>query len=86
MRVQVCEANLVRRIVGVKRADKRRTDGLRVEVGVKDNVKKKLARNSLTRVGHAEIMGDGKLAKRADAQKVEGKRGERGLKLRWGIA
>ena len=37
-KVQVCETNLVRRIVGVKRADKRRTDELRVEVGVKGNV------------------------------------------------
>ena len=82
-KVQVCETNLVRRIVGVKRADKRRTDELRVEVGVKDNFKKKLARNCLTWAGHAEMMGDEKLAKRADAQKVEGKRR---LKLRWGIA
>ena len=57
--------------VGVKRADKRRTDELTVEVGVMENVKKKLARS---------------LAKRADAQKVEGKRGERRLKLRWGVA
>ena len=47
-KVQVCETNLVRRIVGVKRADKRRTDELRVEVGVKDSFKKKLARSSLT--------------------------------------
>ena len=52
--------------VGVKRADKRRTDELTVEVGVMENVKKKLERI---------------LAKRADAQKVEGKRGERRLKL-----
>ena len=49
-KVQVCETNLVRRIVGVKRADKRRTDELRVEVGVKENVKKKLATNSFDHV------------------------------------
>ena len=35
-KVQVCETNLVRRIMGVKRANKRRADELRVEVGVKE--------------------------------------------------
>ena len=45
-----------------------------MEVGVKESKKK---------YGHAERMGDEKLAKTADAQKVEGKRVERGLKLRW---
>ena len=78
-KVQVCETNLVRRIVGVKRTDKRRMDELRVEVGVKENLKKKLA--SLTWAGHAERMGDDKLAKTADVQKVVEERGERGSKL-----
>ena len=41
---------------------------MRVEVGTKGNSKKKLAR---TWAGHVETMGDEKLAKRADAQKVE---------------
>ena len=35
-KVQVCETNLVRRIVGVKRVDERRTNELSVEVGVKE--------------------------------------------------
>ena len=39
-KVQVC--------VGVKRADKRCTDKLRVEVGMKEQFKTKLARSSLT--------------------------------------
>ena len=34
-KVQVCEDNLVNRILCVKRADERRTDELRVEAGVK---------------------------------------------------
>ena len=72
-KVQVCETNLVRRIVGVKRADKRRTDELKVEVGVKEMFKTKWARSSLTMASHAERMGEEELAKRADAQKVEGK-------------
>ena len=47
----------------------------RVEVGEKDNFKKKLARSSLTWAGHAEMMGDENLANRADAQNAV--RGER---------
>ena len=43
---------------------------------------KKLARSILTWAGHAERMGDEKFAKRADAQKVQGKRCETGQKLR----
>ena len=53
-KVQVYETNLVRRIVGVKRADKRRTGELRVEIGVKEKFKKKLARARLTLTDHAE--------------------------------
>ena len=44
---------------------------MRVEVGVKKSSKKKLVRS--TWVGRVEQMGDEKLVKRADAQKVEGK-------------
>ena len=50
-----------------------------MEVRVKENVKKELV-SSLTWAGHAERMGNETLAKRADAQKMEGERG------RWGIA
>ena len=46
-------------------------DEMRVEVGVKECSKKKLV--SRTWAGHVEKMADEKLAKRADAQKVEGK-------------
>ena len=70
---QVCENNLVRIIVGVKRADKRRRDKLRLEVGVKERFKKKSVRSSLIWASHVERMGDEKLAKRADAQAVKGK-------------
>ena len=34
-KMQVCENNWIRRIVGVTRADKRRMDDLREEVGVR---------------------------------------------------
>ena len=59
---------------------------LRVGICVKEKIKKKLAMSSLTWAGHTEKMGDETLAKRAGAQKVKGKRGEREPKLRWGIA
>ena len=62
--VQVCENNWIRRIVGVKR----------VEVGVEESFKKTLVRSGLNWAGHVGRMGDEKLATRADAQKVEGKR------------
>ena len=62
--------------MGVKRADRRISDELRMEVGMKEHFKKKLARSSLTRAGRAERMGDEKLTKRADAQKVDGKQGK----------
>jgi hypothetical protein len=44
--------------VGVKRADKRRIDELRVEVKVKERFKKKLVRNRLTWAGHVERTED----------------------------
>ena len=43
-KIKVSENNLVRRIMGVKTADKRSIDELRVEFGVKERFKKKLAR------------------------------------------
>ena len=39
----------------------------------------------MTQAGHVERMGDEKLAKRADAQKVEAKRRQGRPKLWWGI-
>ena len=41
-KVQVCETNPGRRIVGVKRADRRISDELRMEVGMKEHFKKKI--------------------------------------------
>ena len=43
---------------------------------MKDSFEKKFVRSRLTWPGHVERMGDEKLTKRADAQKVEGKGGE----------
>ena len=66
-----------RRIVGVKRADKRRMDELRVEVGVKEHFQKKLA-SCVTWAGHARGK-DGRyktLAREQMLKKREGKRGQ----------
>jgi len=55
-----------------------------VEVGMNERSKEKLARS--TWAGHVENMGDEKLAKRADAQNVDGKWRRGRPKLRRGIA
>ena len=52
------ENNWVRRIMGIKRADKITMDELRVEVGVKETFIKVLVRSMLKWVGHAERPGD----------------------------
>ena len=58
-------------------------DELRMEVGVKERFKTKLVRSRLRWVGHVKRMGDEKLAKESNAQKVEGKR-RRGIpRMRW---
>ena len=62
---------MVKIFVGVKRVDKRRMDDMRVEIGVKESVKKKFVRS--TWAGHEDRMGNEKLVKRADAQKDERK-------------
>ena len=72
--------------MGVKRADKRRTGELSVEVGMKESFKKKLMRNRVIWTGRVEIMGDAKQAKRADTKKVCGKRRRERAKLRRRIA
>ena len=66
-KVQVRENNLVRRIMGVKKVDKRIMDELTVEVGMKESFMKTLMSSRLTWDGHVERMGDEKLAKGADA-------------------
>ena len=60
------QKKLVRRIMGVKIADKRRMDELRVEVRLNENAKKKLIRSRLKWAGRVERMGDEKVAKRAN--------------------
>ena len=60
-------------------------DEIRLEIGVKENVKKKKL-VSRTRAGHVKRMAVGKLAKRADAQADQGKWRRGRPKLRYVIA
>ena len=59
--MQVAKNTWIRRIVVVKRTDKRRIDELRVEVGVRGILKKKLVNSRFKWAGHIERMRDGKL-------------------------
>ena len=71
---------------GVKRADKITMDELIVKVDVKESFTYKLVRSRLTRGGHVARMRYEKLAKRWDAQKVEGKGGEEERGCEWSTA
>ena len=56
---------------------------LRVEAGGKGSFKKKLLRSRLKWAGHMERMGDEKLTKRLDAEKVDGKRRRGRPRMGW---
>ena len=61
-------------MVGVKRVEKSGKDELKVEVGMNENLKKKLVRSSLKWAGHR----DEKIG-----EKVEGKRRRDRPRMRW---
>ena len=54
-----------------------------LRIGVKESFKRKLLRSRFKYAGHVERMGDEKLAKRSDAQKVKGKGGEAYREREW---
>ena len=82
-RLHVCKNKWVRRIAGVKIIDKRRMEELRVEVGVKESLTRKLVWSRLRWAGHVERMEGVRLTKRADALGVEGRRRRGRPRLRW---
>ena len=51
-KLQVCENNWIRRIVGVMRVERRRTKDLREEVGTKACIVGKLVKNRMKWAGH----------------------------------
>ena len=78
-----CENNWVRRIAGMKRIDTRRMDQLSGEVGVRENLTRKLMRSRLKWAGHLEIMEGERLTKRGDALRVDSRRRKGRPRLRW---
>ncbi len=82
-RVQVCENNWVRKIAGVKRADRRRMVELREEAGVQRSLTERLARSRLQWAGHVERMADDRLPKRAAELREQGRRRRGRPRLRW---
>ena len=82
-RLQVCENNWMRRIVGVKRADRRRLDGIREEIGMTRSLTERVIRGRLRWAGHVERMDDGRLPKRAMSHVEVGRRGRGSPLLRW---
>ena len=70
--------------MGVKRADKRRVDEMRVEIGMQGSFKKTMVRSKLTWADHVERVGDEKLVKRGVLKMEKRSRGY--PKLRYGIA
>ena len=82
-RLQVCENTWVRRIVGVKRVDRRRMDELREEIGVQMSLMGRLVKFQLRRAGHLMWMRKERMPKRADRLREQGKRKRGRLWLRW---
>ena len=78
-RLQVCENNLVRKIAGVKRADRKRMVELREETGVQRSLTERLMRSRLQWAGHVERMADDRLPKRAAELREQSRR----PRLRW---
>ena len=71
--------------MGVKRANKRRMDKLRVEVGVKESFMKKLVKGTLKCAGHVERVGDEKRTE-IRCQERGGKNSRGRPRMRWGAA
>ena len=82
-RLQVCENNWVRKIAGVKRADRRRMVELRDETGVQRSLTERLVRSRLQWAGHVERMADDRLPKRAAELREQGRMKRGRPRLRW---
>ena len=82
-RLQVCEDNWVRKIAGVKRADRRRMVELREDIGVQRSLTERLPRSRLLWAGHVGSMADDRVPKRAAELREEGRRRRGRSRLRW---
>ena len=82
-RLHVCKNNWVRKIAGVKKADRRRMVELKEETGVHTSLPERLVRSRIQWAEHVERVADDRLPKRA-AELCEQGRSRRGRpRLRW---
>ena len=82
-KLQVCENNWIRKIAGVRRADRRRMKYLREKVGTKASIIGNIVKSRMKWAGHIVRMKDNILPKIAEAKKVEGSRKRGRPHLRW---
>ena len=82
-KLQVCETNWIRKIAGVRRAERRRMKDLREEVGSKACIVGKIVKSRMKWAGHMVRMNDDKLPKRAETKRQEGSRKRGRPQLRW---
>ena len=82
-KLQVCENNWIRRIVGVRRVERWRMKNLREEVGTKACIIGKIAKSRTKWAGHMIRMKDNTLPKRSETKKQEGCRKRGRPLLRW---
>ena len=82
-KLHVCENNWVLRITRAKRVDRRRMNDLRKEVGMQCSLPGRLARSRTRWAGHLVRMDAGKLAKKAEVEKLQGRRKRGRPPLKW---
>ena len=68
-KLQVCENNWIRKIAGVRRAERRRMKDLREEVGTKACIVGKIVKSRMKCAGHMVRLNDDKLPKRAETKR-----------------
>ena len=82
-KIQVCENNWVRRLCGVRLADKRRLKELREEVGLDRTVTQRVVEKRLKWAGHLARMEEDRLAKRAARNDGSQSRSRGRPRIRW---
>ena len=82
-KLHVCDNNLIRRIAGVRRVERRRMKDQREEVGTKACIVGKIAKSRMKWDEHIVRMKDDTLPKRSETKKQEGFRKRGRPQLRW---
>ena len=82
-KLQVCKNNWVRRKTTTTKVDRRKMTDLRKEVGMQCSLTGRLVRSRMSWVVHLVRMDADKLAKRAEVEKLQGRRKKGRPQLRW---